>query len=61
MLKKKKRGQVVVEYVLLLVIAVSMAMALMEIVSMEDGKLIEVWRGLTTKIIEDKCLYEKCS
>ena len=58
--KKKKKGQVVVEYVLLLVIAVSMATMLMKIVSMDGkgGDLIQVWRGLTTKIIGDDSLYK---
>ena len=54
---ESQKGQVIIEYVLILVIAVSVALAFVELVDVGDGQnpdtassLIKYWRSLITEI-----------
>ncbi|MCY4512715.1 MAG: hypothetical protein OXB86_03400 [Bdellovibrionales bacterium] len=50
----KKKGQVVVEYILLLVVSVVIATILISFVDeSKDGILFQKWRNLLTTIAED--------
>lgn len=51
---QKKKGQVVVEYILLLVVSVIIATILISFVDeSKDGILFQKWRNLLTTIAED--------
>jgi hypothetical protein len=53
---KNQRGQVVVEYVLLLIVLIAVAAALMKgLVGTQDNKgaVLKTWSGLLTTIAED--------
>ena len=59
MFKKQKKGQVVLEYVLLLVIVVAVALVMLNLVEVDSsdpaggGSLIRYWIGIIKAIGED--------
>ena len=52
-LTNKQKGQVIVEYVLLLVVSTVIALLLIQFVSLDSGPFFEYWKKLLEVVGED--------